>query len=373
MTIPRTVFGVSTKDLALVLLVACITLLFQGMRFLFVDVADFQLWGNQAQWVYQGDPEAYNFLAGYAHPGGPLIELGIVLHTLFKVPYNYVAVLGVSMLNTLAILLILGITYRLRKNAYLLVVVWVFTAFNWLYLFVTPPTASASVYAVLLVLATLCIAQEKTVALSWREVLWGVAAGMLVSLRTDVGALFALGLYLYLLGLRSLRFDALVALPLVALCTFLITDPFFWILPVQHVYDLVFKVSYHYNTIEPYHIEFIRLLSMSWIAWCAVVFAVFMAWKRELRMPPGFLAALLGIAVVMHGILLSAHYQAERYFVPVIMVGEVIGAFVVFDVLQKHEGRYRGVFELSAFQITCALVLLYEGILFVYDEVRFLL
>jgi len=51
------------------------------------DMTDADMWGNQAHFVQVGDKKEFNFYAAYGHPGGPVIEGGIMGHSV-GIPYE---------------------------------------------------------------------------------------------------------------------------------------------------------------------------------------------------------------------------------------------------------------------------------------------
>ena len=48
-----------------------ISLLLQGFRYWQFDMLDINMWANQAKYVETSNPQEFDMLTAYGHPGGP--------------------------------------------------------------------------------------------------------------------------------------------------------------------------------------------------------------------------------------------------------------------------------------------------------------
>jgi hypothetical protein len=77
--------------------------------------------------------------------------------------------------------------------------------------------------------------------------------------------------------------------------------------------------------------------------------------------PPSLFAAVLSMTTVLYAVLLSAKFQAQRYFVPILLVWEILLPFYIFSLAEKMPDKKNK-----------ALCYGFAGLLIAYQVVFFL-
>ena len=299
-------------------------LLLQGLRWGYFSISDGPLWGQEAATLLYGGSEEFDFLGAYGHPGGPILEGVLVLWKLFGVSPTYAVIFCVTLYAALLITAICAACFYVRKDLYWVSGVFGILSLNWLYTYATPPSAVAPLLVVLLFLTTWQLYEsEKASNISLAT--WGAVAGLAVSTRADIGAVSAAVFFALLLC--KVDWKRLLYVFLEAVGVFVLTDPFMWFMPLRHVKDLVFKVVYHYAEFTPTHISMHSLAAISAFACASALLAISFMFGKQKKFAPVplvLISALLCFTVFLYAIFLSAHYQAERYFLPIIFIWETL-------------------------------------------------
>ena len=100
--------------------------------------------------------------------------------------------------------------------------------------------------------------------------------------------------------------------------------------------DLVEKAAYHYAEFEPYHIPLATVLNISSFLIVSMVLSFcFLLLQKKLPqvLPFGFLYALYILTAIVYATFLTAHYQATRYFLPIIFIWETFLPLFLFSLI----------------------------------------
>jgi hypothetical protein len=117
-------------------------------------------------------------------------------------------------------------------------------------------------------------------------------------------------------------------------------DPFMWFMPFRHIADLFSKVVYHYAEFTPTHLMFSFVVSISGFLVVGMILSggfLLLRKKIKLPFPQSFLIGMLVMTVCTYIILLTAHYQVIRYFVPIILMWEVLLPALIYPLLPEIE------------------------------------
>ncbi len=306
--------------------------IFQALGWLEFTVLDGSLWADEAQWVQTGDPRAYDFLAGYGHPGGPVIEGVAMFHDVFKLSYYPNSINAFLLLfNSLIIACICVLCYRLRKDHLWWLIALFTLSLDRLYDSLTPVSAVASLLFIFLALLTLYIYEKNKVSKNLL-LFWSFIAGLLVATRVDIGS-FAIVAFLLFLFFTKIDLKQFLKMIGFIVIFFWIFDPFMWYMPIQHIKDLIYKITYHYANFVPMHTPFTSFISASSLAFISMILAVsFVFLKRKLKspLPPEYLTTLLLLTAVLYLIFSTARVEAIRYFVPLIFLWQIFLPLFVF-------------------------------------------
>jgi len=302
-------------------------------------MVDSNLWGQETEFFLSHNTEEFNFLAGYGHPGGPIIEGAIALHSFINISYEQAAVLCVILLSSIIIAGTCVLCVLLRKNNLWWISTLGILSLNKLYEYATPPTAVAAVSTVLLCLITLYIYENRNEKQFFYLLLWGFVSGFLVATRTDIGVFSSIAFMLFLL-ISGIEWKKIGLIILEAFIAFSIFDPFMWFMPFQHIKDLIHKITYHYSDFPVTHLYFITILSISALSFISIFISLqFLFFRKKISSPlrAPFIVTLIIMTIVLYLILLTSRIQAERYFLPILFIWEVFLPLLLFHLIGKME------------------------------------
>lgn len=318
-----------------------LSIVFLNLRWNKYIMVDSSMWGNQAQHLINGDNKEFNFLGAYGHPGGTIIEGTIVVHKLLKVNYNESLLLFVEFIMSLFIAGICVICLVLNKDKLWWVAVLPLLIFGWMYQYGTPPSLVSTSIITFLCLLTLYIYERKEKIKYKLLILWGFITGVSIATRTDIGLVSSL--FFFLLILNKINWKVALLILFEAFISFVIFDPFMWFMPIQHLKDLIFKVTYHYSEFAPDHLKFFTILSISATSFISIFLAIFFFFSKKKEepvvLPQRFLLILIVMTTFLYGIFLSSRIQAERYFLPIIFIWETFFPLLMFTLINKMGGR----------------------------------
>ena len=310
--------------------------LLQGLRWKEFNIADGKMWGNEAQYVQNNDPREFDFLAAYGYPAGSIIEGNIIVHKVLNISYDQALLIIITLLNSLGIAGICIMCIILRGNNLWWMAVFGTLSLNRLYEYATPPTAVAAVFIVLLCLLTLYIYEQREKSKSPYLVLWSLTAGFFISTRADIGV-FSFIIFLFLI-FKSVGWKKAGILTAASFLSFVIFDPFMWFMPLQHIKDIIFKIFYFYAEQTQTSLGFVALLSISFLACISLFLGISFLFLRKKTTPPlpvYFIVTLLIMTLGFYIIILKSHFQAERYFLPIIFIWEVFLPLFIFYLIEK--------------------------------------
>jgi hypothetical protein len=185
-----------------------------------------------------------------------------------------------------------------------------------------------------------------------------------VATRSDIGLFCTASFILTLLFTKSLTVRQAFVLGIQSFVVFCIFDPFMWFMPIQHLKDLVYKIVYHYSDISQVTIPLYTILLMSAVSVLSMglgIWFVFRNTKEVTPLPRVFICVLLLMTVVLYAIFLSAHSQAERYYMPILFIWEVFLPLFIFYLIDKKPSHSQR-----------ALKIIFIIALFIYQVVPFI-
>lgn len=326
-----------------------VSFIFLGLRWNKYIMVDSGLWANQAQYVLSGDQHQFDFMKAYGHPGGPIIEGTVAVHKLSGISYNQAVIVFVVFICSFFIAGICVICFLLNKNNLWWLAAPAILVSNWLYQYGTPPSIVASILISFLCLLTLYIYENKTERQNFFLVLWAVVAGASMATRADIG-LVSFAVFLFILS-KKIGWKKMVSVAGGTILSFAVFDPFMWFMPVRHVNDLLFNFVYHWADFVPKHLDWLSVLSISSITFISVTLSVFfLLWlkqKESSPLPPFFAWTLIGMTVFLYAVFLSARFQTERYFLPVIFIWEIFFPLFLFSLIKKIGGKSQTLIQIG--------------------------
>ncbi len=298
---------------------------------------DRAMWGAQAEYVWEGDARAFDAGHAYGHPGGPIVLGTIALAAPGIFSYDSALIIFLSLAVAGIVAGIFITTLKLRKNMYWSASVVGLLSAHPLYLDATAPSIVAGLLVVLLSLVTVYThEQSKKIPLF---IVWGLISGILIATRVDIGVFSATAFGLLLLLRHGV--GAMFIAGVTAFATFFIMNPFMWFMPFQHLLDIISKITYHYAAFVPTElsvgtilsISFLSLISMALIGWNEVI-------EKVPLLPRAYLILLLLLTCLLYVIFLTSTYQAIRYFIPVILIWEILLPFYVLSMLHQSNNSF---------------------------------
>lgn len=323
------------KKLGIIFIITFIGALFlQWLIWSQNDMIDSGVWAEEASYVAAGDSRAFQGGA-YGYPGGPVIDLTILIQRITELSYYDAILLSVTLFDGLIIALACAVSYALRKNMWWTVALFITISLAPMFQHSTPSTAYSAVTAVLFCLVTLYLI-EKRPAGQTIILYWGVIAGLILSIRVDIGMVMT-AVFSFMVGL-SLGWKKLFLPAIAALVTFIILDPFIWIAPLRHLQDLIGRMVNGYFEYAQTHVSIALVADYSLLAFISMALAVVLLFFRaDPPLPRRFILTLLGMSIFLYAIFLTAHSQAMRYFQPVIFIWEALFPLLIFHFVPKLE------------------------------------
>ncbi len=109
-----------------------------------------------------------------------------------------------------------------------------------------------------------------------------------------------------------------------------------WFMPIVHVGDLVSKVVYHYAEYVPIRMASMFVLAISSLTIISIFLSLVLIRMRDkikMSVPPVFICTLIIMTSVLYDVFLTAHYQAPRYFLPLILIWEIFLPLFLFTLI----------------------------------------
>jgi len=313
-----------------------IVCILQSFIFIKFDGVDFNMWADQAKYVQTNNPIQFDYRQAYGHPGGPIIEGTIFLHSLFDLSYKNSLLIFLIFIDAIIVSSISILCFSLSKNNLWWPITLATLSASWLYIFSSPPSIIASLLICLLALFSIYLYKEKEIQTK-HLTLFGLLIGFMIATRTDIGGIFGLTFLIFLKSKISWR-QFYFILFCIAI-SFILLDPFMWFIPIEHLGDLVFKIVYHYEYFsEPSKVSIPHILSISSFAVMSILFSGLFLIKRknfESDIPKRFILSAIIATVVLCSIFLTSIFQSPRYFLPLILLWETLLPAFVFPFIEQ--------------------------------------
>lgn len=307
------------------------------------DFIDSEAWANQVQYFQTNDPKEFNPLGAYGHPGGPIIEGTIAFHKVLNIPYENSLVVFVTIFNAIIISSICALCFLLKKNNFWWIIVLSTLSLDRLYDFATPPTAIVSPLIVLLSLLTLYFYENKEKIKIPQIAFFAFIVGLAVATRADIGVFCSAVFLIFLRFKNIISWKTFYTITAGSFFFFVLFDPFMWFMPFQHIKDLISKIIFHYAEFAPTHMTFESVLNISSFAFVSIFLSaalLFMRKKIKLILPSDFMMMLYLMTFVLYSIFLTSHYQAPRYFQPIIFIWEVFLPLFIFNLTSNISFKF---------------------------------
>lgn len=320
-----------------------ISLFFQWMRWGTLDFTDAYMWANQAEYFQTNDSRQFDALLAYGHPGGTIIEGTIAIHEIFNISYNNSLVIFITIFNSLIIAGISVLCFLLRRNYLWWITILSTLSISVMYAFSTPPSAIVSPLIVFLCLLTLYFYENKEKIKIPQILFFAFISGLAVATRADIGIFSTLVFLIFLLYKKIIDWKKLFVTIFSSIFFFILFDPFMHFMPLQHIKDLISKIVFHYAEYNPTHMTFFNVLDISFLSFVGIflsVFLLFMRKKIKLMLPTNFILMLFLITISLYTIFLTSHYQAARYFQPIIFIWEVFLPLLIFNLTSNISFKF---------------------------------
>lgn len=322
-----------------------ISAVIQGFIFTKLGILDFDMWTKQTEYVQTNNPAQFDFLAGYGHPGGPIIEGTILLRHIFDWSYEKSLLVFMTLLNAFFISGASTLCYLINKNNLWWLAVLTTLSSNWLYLFSTPPSIIISILIPFLVILSLYLFNKKEVNL-YLLIFLSIIIGFILATRIDIGAVMATSFLIFLKPKINWRQIILVIIG--SFLSFVLFDPFMWFMPIQHIKDLLFKIVYHYGYFTPTKVSVLEILHASFFVITSIFLSfIFLIIRKKITppLPSRFIYSLLAPTIFLCIIFLTAQYQTLRYFLPLINLWQAVLPLWVFTLLANSKTRLSEISE----------------------------
>ena len=342
-----------------------VSFIFLCLRWNSYIMVDSGMWAAQSHYFFQGDSREFDFLNAYGHPGGPIIEGTIVIHKLFNTSYLFSEFVFIILICSIFIAGICTICFLLNKDKLWWIAVLSTLLFSWLYQYGTPPSIISTLIVSFLCLLTLYL-YERNEYSSLPLLLWGITAGMSVATRADIGSIVFIS-FIFIL-FKKIDWGKIKILLITSFLSFFLFDPFMWFMPIQHLTDLLYKVIYHYSDFSINHLSVLSVFSISTITFIGIILALLFLLSPQklnfLPLPRVFLWTLIVTTVVLYGIFLSSNFQAQRYFLPIIFIWEILFPLLFFSLIDKmniNSKKFIKIFIIIFFAL-CNIIILTQNI-----------
>lgn len=325
----------------------------QGILWTQHEVIDMFMWADQGEWLMSGNPNVFGFDKAYAHPGGTVVE-GVLLLGKIGLTGDVAVTAVIIIFNSVVITLCVWLCHKLRRDWWWASAVLLLLSSHPLYLTATPTTAIAAPLVVLLCLFTIALFEKKLQPSAYVLAGWGVVSGLVVATRADIGV-FSSAFFGALL-LTVLPWTRILFSVVVAGAIFVIANPFMWFMPIQHIFDLIHKITWHYADFTPTHMSLMSVVQITLTSWISMGIAAMLWWKKIYVIPAPALGVLYTMTIVLYTVFLTSDYQAVRYFMPVVFIWDILLPLFFLSALQSGSTRFK-VSHWSRAGVLCLVVL----------------
>lgn len=311
-------------------------------------LVDGDMWSNQAHYMVTHDPRGFDISRGYAYPGTTILWPTIFLARMLSLPYLTTLRIVLALWNALTVVAASYLAFRLRPSTWWWLVPFCFLIANRLYLDSVPASIVAMPLLTVLFLLTWWLYEHAPphhpVTLLW----WGILAGSALATRADISSFVIFALLLVLL--LRLGWQQVTLAVLFSGSVFLLTDPYLWTTPWQHVIDMLHKVTFHYAGFVQHRFSYFDLFLVSPLSFLVIGWTGALLVKRRPlpgRVPRMLVLVLLAITFVVGLIVFNSGYQSTRYFHPFIGMWEMVAALFLLETVPHipwgrfHPSLYR--------------------------------
>ncbi len=343
----------------LILIVVFLASLFSQLIFYPKYDLDRSMWSNQAQYFLEGDNRQYDFLQAYGHPGGLIIEGTILISNLFYITYDKALFIFLLFLGSLIITAICYLIYLLKKNLFFVLTTFFVLGFHRFYLNLTPTSYIASLLFVLQAFYSLYLYENRE-KLKFKDVLgFSLLSGLIMATRIDIGFIGTLFFGLFLLPRISMR--DFIYFTFLTIGSFVLFDPYMWYMPLQHISDLAYKFIYHYEFFNQVELDLPRILDISNLVIISVTSFLFLYFntRKKISLNIRFIFFVLSVSIISYYIFLTSQINAIRYFMPFILIWEVLFPFIILDLFEYLQNKTPNLFKKTdVFYLKILLVLI---------------
>ncbi len=202
-----------------------------------------------------------------------------------------------------------------------------------LYYGATPPSAIVTVVITLMMLYALYMYENKNDDVL-SNVLFGSIAGTALATRVDISLIVLCFLCVFLFPISKKH---IVTILVSAFFVFVLFDPYMQVFPIQHLTDIVHKITYHANldaaSVFPLR-QLLLILPLSGMGLFASILVFFFPNVLPSSPPRRFLATIILVCVsISTALVLFSSYHPTWYFYPLLQIFEVLFILYLLDAL----------------------------------------
>lgn len=315
------------------LIALLLSLISHGIYWRYLDDSpDQQNWIDEMTAFHETDFREHRSSLYYGYPATTLLGASSILY-FFGIPasqaFNGIMVLGISLPIAFSTLL----CYLLRPKTLWWVGVMGLMITSQLYYGATPPSAIVTALISLMMLYALYISEKKKDDVL-SSMLVGSIAGFALATRLDISLIIVFFLLVFLFPIIQRN---VLTLLVSAGVVFVVCDPYMQVFPLQHLTDIVHKITYHTNlgsaSVFPLRALLLTIpLSVLGLLASILVFL----FPHVLSSPPSrrFLGFILFACVSISAALsIFSSYHPAWYFYPVLQIFELLFVLYLLDAL----------------------------------------
>lgn len=308
------------------------TFLIQTVTRTTIHFIDDNLWTDQIRYVLSHDPKQFDLFGCYGHPGTTIIELASMFHLIGGISYRVSLVLSESVLIAVSTALCSVYCYLISPGSLWWLATALTLSLNRLYLNATPTTAVVMPFITLIVLASWWLYCKEQI--SKQYFYWGAVVGMAAATRIDVSLLIGMSMLVLIWFKHGHR--AVLPMLLATGFFFILSNPYMWFMPMQHIADLMQKFTMHYTHFtRASSIDLEELFNTLWLTAICLIWSLFFIFRRQRIeiVPTPLFVVFFSVSFLALSVVLSSRFQAARYLFPVCTVWEVILPLYVLETL----------------------------------------
>ncbi|MFA6458954.1 MAG: hypothetical protein WCV79_00970 [Candidatus Paceibacterota bacterium] len=284
---------------------------------------DGELWGGVVEYIDTGDMLQFDLSYEYT-PMAPILYSAAALDNFGFTPYTSL-IITLGILDALIISGITLLAYIMRPDNYWYIAVLGLLSFNHLYESATPPSAAASLLGAFLFMLCLYAYERKKPISREFVLLWTFLAGLLLSIRIEIGALIIATCAFLLVSIVGPKRTLLMVGGAVVLLFCL--DPFMWTGPFEHISNILSQyIKFHDlgtgGAFYPFNLFSVSV--MAFLSMALAIVGILLLPKSEQALPHRLLLVLFGLSVIFYSVLLTSDSQPPRYFLPIVLLWQTL-------------------------------------------------